>query len=460
MRSGALISAAVLALAACTGAAGAEAAAPARDVRPNVVFILIDALRADHLSCYGYERETSPNIDAFAKEAWVFKNNRAQSSYTRTSMTSVFTSRYTSDASLLASAEVPGEEVLAEALGASGYFNVAIQANPQMKEEWGYGRGFDKYRMIRPEGHTVPLDQNWWLAGAPTNMFYSDAERLAEVFDEVIGNQKQKRLFIFVHFMDVHEPYIPPEEHQVFSSEPLSIQEAAELSGRFIRSKDKNLKEKAMELYDGEIHFCDAAVGGMLETLRKEGLYENTVVIIASDHGEEFLEHGNTRHSNGLYEEVLWTPLLVRMPGKRPLVWEQLTRNVDIAPTIFECTDLAPAWQDIDGVSLIDVVERGARPEASVARLYLDNNRTVRYWSSLQRGPLKYIDSHVPNFSFEELFDLSSDPGEEEDLSGKRPDDVERLKGELEKAHGGERVRPEVTPDEKTRRELQTLGYL
>ncbi|MHC4714480.1 MAG: sulfatase, partial [Planctomycetota bacterium] len=370
---------------------GAEEAQP-----PNVVFILVDALRADRLSCCGYERETSPNIDEIAREGWLFTNNKAQSSYTRTSMASLFTARYTSDRSLIA-AEGKGDDdrTLAEILSANGYFNIAIQTNPQLQEKWGWARGFDRYWMVRPEGFTISLEQLWWDAEPDANYFYSDAARVAEVFGEIVGNNVKKRFFIYVHMMDTHEPYIPPEEHQLFGEERLNIKEAAALSGRFISRKYESHKQGAIDLYDGEVRFADAAVGRMVECLKRHGLYDNTAVIIASDHGEEFLEHGGTRHSKGLYEEVLRTPLVMCFPGREAAVCEGLTRNVDIAPTILECAGIDPDWKDRDGVSLVGVVKGETEITSSVARLQLEFGENVNRWDAIQRGALKFIDADL-----------------------------------------------------------------
>jgi len=437
-------------------AAQSEAAGP-----PNICLIVIDTLRADHVSCCGYERETTPNIDRLAAEGWLFTNNKSQSSYTRTSMTSMFTSRWTSDANLLPS---PGSEdddrVLAEILAENGYVNVAVQANPQMREDWGYARGFRMYRMEMPEGPTISLDGNWWLAKADRNYFYADAARVADVFEEVIANRGHRRLFVYVHFMDPHEPYMPPEAHQVFTEDPLDAGAAAAVSGDFITRKDAGLRESALALYDGEIRFADRAVGRMVETLKKRGIYDRTAIIIAADHGEEFLEHGGTRHSNGLYEEVIHTPLVVRIPGEKPAVCDRLTRNVDIAPTILRIAGIKDPWPGRDGVPLQDILSGSVDVTSSIARLYLDNNNTVRFWNAVQEGPLKFIDTHVEDFHYSELFDLSRDPGEKADLFRSRPKDAARLAETLESARGAARMRPSVTPDEQTLRLLKSLGYL
>lgn len=439
----------------------AEAAEPAEAAPPNICLIVIDTLRADHLSCGGYERETSPNIDRLAAEGWLFTNNKAQSSYTRTSMTSMFTSRWTTDANLLPS---PGSDeddrVLAEILAESGYFNIAIQSNPQMREDWGYARGFHRYWMTRPEGPTVSLDGNWWLSQPDKNYFYSDAARLAETFEEIVGHRAGERLFLYVHFMDPHEPYMPPEEHQLFTQKPLDAGEAAATSGRFITRKDEALREAAVALYDGEIHFADWAVGKMMETLKSHGIYDNTVVIIASDHGEEFLEHGGTRHSNGLYEEVIHTPLVVRIPGQAPAVCHKLTRNVDIAPTILKVARADARWRGRDGFALQSIIGTTANISHSIARLYLDSNNTVRSWDAVEAGPLKFIDAHLPHFEYGELFNLARDPGETTDLSETQKADAAKLAALLEKSRGAARARPSVTPDDETMRILRSLGYL
>ncbi len=434
--------------------------AAAGDEPPNIVFVLVDALRADHLSCCGYERNTSPNIDALAAESWLFTNNKAQSSYTRTSMASLFTARYTCDRSLTTAEGENDDRTLAEILAESGYFNIAIQTNPQLQEKWGWARGFHRYWMVRPEGFTISLEQLWWNAEADDNYFYSDAARAAEVFEEIVGNNRDKRFFIYVHLMDVHEPYIPPQEHQVFCKDRLDVKDSAALSGRFISRKSADLKQAAIELYDGEIRFADAEIGRMLECLKSLGIWDRTAFIVASDHGEEFLEHGGTRHSNSLYEEVLHTPLVMRFPGRGAVVCGALTRNVDIAPTILECAGIQADWAGRDGVSLAGIVAGEGEITSSVARLQLEFGKDIHRWDAIQEGSLKFIETKRPNFEFQELFDLESDPTEKTDLLEAKQKIAAGLAEHLKDARGAEELRPPVVMDDETKRALRSLGYL
>jgi arylsulfatase A-like enzyme len=259
--------------------------------------------------------------------------------------------------------------------------------------------------------------------------------------------------------METHEPYIPPEEHQVFSAAPLSIKDSAQLSGDFISRKEASLKDAAVDLYDAEVHFADAAAGRIVAALKERGIYDDTVVIVASDHGEEFLEHGGTRHANGLYEEVIHVPLIVSIPGREGVEWTGLTRNVDIAPTILGLAGRAEDWPERDGVSLIDVVEGRVSPTESVARLFLDNNNTPRSWDAIQSGDAKLIDARLPNFHYTEMFDLRSDPAEKADLFESRAKEAAALAERLAKARGASRERAKAVVDDETSRAIKAIGY-
>jgi len=240
----------------------------------------------------------------------------------------------------------------------------------------------------------------------------------------------------------------------------IDVARAAELAGRFISGKLEDLRQGALDLYDAEIRFADWSVGRMIEELEARGLYENTVFIVAADHGEEFLDHGRTTHAKSLYEEVIRTPLVVRIPGRKPRTFEGLTRNVDIAPTILDLAGVEPGWADRDGASLIDMVERGEGARSAVARMLLVTPIGARHWRAIQKGELKYIHTLTIDTSFEELFDLAGDPAESEDLSSERSERAEALARALSETRGEEPTRPRVKIDEKTREVLRSLGYL
>jgi arylsulfatase len=434
----------------------------------TVVLVVIDTLRADHLSCYGYARGTSPNIDRLAADAVVFENNKAQSSHTVTSMASMFQSKYTLAGSL-PPARGEGGATVAEVMQAAGYHTVGVQTNPWLKRRLGYARGFDDYRMLAAEGSEKKLPSRKWTREATGNVFYADADEVAGVVERVIESREKKPLFLYVHLMDPHGPYIPPPEYQRFAEGALALSEAAGLSGDWVslaRGDDPTaappLKERILALYDAEILFADAAVGRMIAALEKAGLYEGALVILAADHGEGFLEHRKVLHSNSLYEELIHTPLVMRIPGRAAGRYEGLARNVDIAATIFEVAGIEAVWDDRDGVSLLEVLGGGRRITESLAQLSRGGGGDLDGdYGSLQAGVMKYIATRKPDRPFlEELYNLETDPREASNLAASEATVARALAGALSARAGAETPGEAPALDEETAAALRALGYL
>ena len=256
----------------------------------NVLVFLIDALRADHLGCYGYDRDTSPTIDLFAKESVRFTHVTAQASWTRPSVASLLTSTYPNlhgaeDRPDVMRGNLPA---LATALGAAGYETQCFMTNPNCLPIWGTGRGFSRF---------VDADSMKWLEA-------DDAKAVNRVMD-ALENVAGRPWFFYVHVMGPHEPYIPkPSFDTKFTPRaPTATQD------------EKVMRD--MALYDGKIAYADAQFGRLLADLKARGLYDKTLIVLLSDHGEQFMEHGDTSHGKSLYQEEIHVPLMVRMPGGR-----------------------------------------------------------------------------------------------------------------------------------------------
>lgn len=433
----------------------------------NVVLFVIDTLRADHLSCYGYHRKTSPNIDALAAEGIVFENHKSQSGHTVISMTSMFSSRYTLNTGLGSRAGEYGA-TLPEAMKAAGYYTAGIQTNPWLDSLRGFARGFEDYYMLGPAEAREELHCRRWTDGATENVFYADGEEVYKYCEGILKGLGERPLFLYVHMMDVHGPYMPPVEHQVYCGGRYDLGEAIALSGRWVetaRGKSAQaalpLADEVAALYDGEIRFADSVVGRVVVLLKEKGIYDNTLFIVAADHGEAFLEHGLVLHSNSLYEELLRLPLVMKAPGRAAARYEGLTRNVDIAPTVFEAAGVKPLWRDRDGVSLFGVLEGGLAIDETVARMNVEVGKGLKKFGAIQQGSRKYIWSEgAGGPSAEELYDLEADAGESVNLAGERPAEAEKLSRELATRRGAQRDLPEPEMDADTRAQLEALGYL
>lgn len=284
----------------------------------NVIIIGIDTLRADHLGCYGYERPTSPHIDRFAKECRHFTQAFSTSSWTTPAWMSLFTSLLPSRHGVIQYPQ-PGQlpfsiPTLAESLRQHGYVTAGFHGGGYVSEAFGFDRGFHRYETRGTRfGDSLAVCLEW------------------------LRKHRRWRFFLFWHGFDCHRPYDPPAEFDVFYPEYGGHYDVTTLY-----MEDGNLPQTQEDVdyivakYDGEIRYVDFLVGQVLAELEELQLLEETVVIITSDHGEEFLEHGCFDHTRTLYDELIHVPLLIHTPPRlsSPAVEDALLSLVDVGPLI------------------------------------------------------------------------------------------------------------------------------
>ena len=360
---------------------------PARAEKPNVLIFLIDALRLDHVGCYGYDRETTPHIDAFAEDALRFTQLMPQASWTRPSVASLLTSTYPPvHGATMARSEVnAGLPFLSARIRQAGYSTEGFVANPSVLPMWGFGRAYDRY-------FDIGCDD--WLHSDDADV----VDRVLQSLDEVKG----KPWYFYVHAMGPHDPYDPPAPYdRTFARADYSDDE--ELAAR----------QRALDLYDGEIRYTDVQFGRVIDTLKRLGLYDNTVVVVVSDHGEEFWEHGGDKHGETLYEEQLRIPLLVKLSGNAHAgeVLDELVEMVDIAPTVLDVLGLPPEPR-FQGRSLANYIASGqlvARPGYANLELHGKNLVAVKTLRD------KMIEDRAERRT--DWYDLGADPGERHSLS-------------------------------------------
>ena len=445
------------------------------DSRPNVLLISIDTLRPDHLTCYGYGRDTTPFLDSLAKRGVVFENAFAQASWTLPSHMSLMTSTYphthrVEDEDRTLPAGIP---TLAEALDGAGYRTIGFVTWIYLSARFGFGRGFDRYEEILPSG---ALDDA-----------LEHAANADDVVTKVIGSwdptvEKETPFFLFLHFFDPHLNYSPPIEYARAFGDSL-------VDGRlgrydYLKTYIKGLHPEpppvpeavlrgALSLYDAEIRFVDDQLRRLFVHLDSEGLLENTIIIVTSDHGEEFGEHGSLEgHQWTLYDEVLRVPLIVVFPESTPFPtggsgrWTQLVQSLDIAPTILDVVGIErPA--SFEGRSFRALFQNPERwEEASLAQIRRFNQK----WS-LRTPTHKLIftqDTRTNRFGVPikpgyELFDLVADPGETRDIFSEQDSLSVGLARRLRR-WAGERSRgetvadPQFSPEERER--LRSVGYI
>jgi len=428
-----------------------------KSTAPQYVFlIVIDTCRADHLSCYGYEHPTTPGIDLLASNAVRFSHAISQSPWTLPSVASLLTSTYPSIHGATGTIKEGFHRLehgtpAALILQREGYLTQAFINNSFFYPGFGLNAGFtgyDNFRcsnsQIRNAGETCRLAVDW--------------------LERVMGEDK-KRIFLFLHLFDPHLDYAPPPPFQskfippgieTSFSGPVSLDTVTAI-GREGGTTLGNLTY-IISQYDGEIAYCDHVLGSFFEQLKRIGLYEEALIILTSDHGEEFLEHRGLDHGHTLFDELIHVPLIIKMPGseKAGNVIPNQVRLIDVMPTIFDILRLSLP-DDFKGRSLLPLIREGESgtdlPAFSEALLYGAEKKSLR-----DRG-YKFIFN--PSGRQHLLFDLSGDPQEQNNLSGSMPGKstkmLSQLKGFLAEDHAPGK---KVDLDKETLENLRSLGYL
>jgi len=288
---------------------------------PNVILIVPDALRADHLGCYGYSRPTSPQIDEFAADALFFEKAMSNSPWTKPSMGSVFTSMYPYEHKAFSWMDnLPDERLtLAEVFRNRNYATFAIQTNPSITAKHNFKQGFQYYReMVLEKGEIVTSSFNAW-----------------------VKKHKKKPFFAYLHYMDTHVPYNAPQQFsQIFGLKDDTLFTPGEFKTMDVRllgemGLSKQDKQSLVNLYDAAIKYFDSNFARIVDNLKKLGVLNKTIIILTSDHGEEFWEHDGFAHGHTVYNELLHVPLIIgyspHLPKKRIKSYVQL---LDFFPTI------------------------------------------------------------------------------------------------------------------------------
>jgi arylsulfatase A-like enzyme len=463
----------------------------------NVVVVLIDTLRADHLGAYGYARPTSPNFDALAHDSVVFDGTTAQAAWTKPSVASLMTGVYVHKHGVVSNRDALGDAqpTLAEELRARGYQTAAFSANPWITPEFRFDRGFDEFESGRAMGAQLTslykllrrLDRALGARGVPANVsgwaFWGssgnlgNAERdrlLTNAAVKWIASRGRNPYFLYVHLIGAHDPYDPPVEYVRRFREPAwdgtvdhkipppRVQTVFDTANALAEAERAAL----IAQYDGAIAFADAQLGRLVEALRRAGTLDRTLIVVTADHGEEFYEHRNWRHGNQLYNEVVHVPLLFRLPGRLPAARRaDLSMLVDVLPTIADLVDGGPPGKGLDGYALFAQPD-GRPPRPAFAEHWWFEGGT--YVSRMVRqGTLKLQESRDEARGQErsELYDLAGDASEQRNLLANPGAVSENGMGELQAllARFGDRVSVAsavaVDVDQSTKERLRQLGY-
>jgi hypothetical protein len=319
------------------------AIAPPSAQRPNIVVYLVDTLRPDRLGIYGHTRPTSPHIDAFARDATLFRNAVAQSSWTKTAVASLFTGLLPQAHRIHSRSDTlpEGLPVLAEILRDAGYATLGVITNGNVSRAFGFARGFDAYEELR-EGATREIHQL--------------SDRANEVAFELLARRPRDRpFFLYLHSSDPHWPYTPREPYRERLAGDVSDPSAGfALPLKSLRRAPPSLRRDLRRLYDAEISFNDDSFGHLIEKLHELDPTRDSLVVLLSDHGEGFFEHGSVGHGETLFGEEIRIPLAIRFPGGvgRGQVVDRTARQVDLLPTILEVAGV-PNPPGLAGSSLL-----------------------------------------------------------------------------------------------------------
>ncbi len=436
--------------------------------QPNIILIVGDALRADHVSCYNGQALPTPAIDSLARDGVRYAQMSAQASWTRPSVATMLTSLYPSSHRAITGRDLLPDAVttLPELLRERGYHTVGFTTNHNVAPEFNFSQGFDEYEFLPGDYPFLASRTSVRFAAYslfyalrrpfvsptayPHNEYYQDAEVLTAHARAWLEANQDARFFLYLHYMDPHAPYFPhPYDGTCISAEVTPNPPA-------------DRAPVLRQVYGGEVTFMDAHLGALLDYLRAAGLYDNALILFTSDHGEEFHEHGGWWHCTTLYEELIAVPLIIKYPGNAHagLVDREFARGLDLAPTVLDVAGV-PVPETMQGVSL--------RPGATLPRaelVFAEEDYAGNSIRAVRAGQHKLIIANEGNprgLPAVALFDLAADPGEQRNLAAAEPDTVRQLRAELDRilafAEAQAVAGQSRELDAVTRERLRQLGY-
>ena len=434
--SPALVCALAVALAGCERALPVGQAIAAIEPGTSLVLIVVDTLRPDWTTPYGFAGDTTPRLARWAQEGVVFEQVYAQSSWTKISMASLMTSLWPRSHGITEPDDGLGEGALtlAEVLADAGYRTYGVQSNGWLHQSFGFHQGFERYSFPFGAGAALPRSNVW----PHVDRIVNEARRLLDAHPE------GEPFFLYLHFMDVHE-YAAPREFQTFGTD-------------------------ARGAYLSAIRWVDDGLARVEELLAERGLRERTLVAFGSDHGETFGENGKFGHARNVLSAALRVPLVLRLP--RPILPVRVSapvRNLDLAPTLLDLLGV-PVPERFEGESLVPrIVGTGDGGESdelpSFAALGFPLYPDASVQLSLRDEAWTYARNVEPDRApGEHLYDRSIDPGEDVDLAAREPEARARMRASLDAylEDGPDEgvLEREVRIDPQVEQRLRAMGYL
>lgn len=426
----------VLAALGLGAAACADAGPPDYRGKRPIILISIDSLRADHCTPYGYQplapgERTTPWLQQLAEQGVTFENASGASPWTLPSHVSLLSGMHPREHGVRTRKQRIGDdlELISGRLQAAGWATAGFFSGPFLHNVWGFGHGFDVYRPSVPYLQESAAGRQLAEAGKDENVqrIHDDSHTDAECAEDVIGDglewlrkgdRWREPFFLFLHLWDPHYDYFPPQDYR----ERFLPAADAGVRGDELMREDQvpnaDVMRGLLALYDAEIRYTDDWMARLDAQLAAWGIADEVIILVTSDHGDEFLEHGNRGHHLTLYEEVMHVPMVLRAPGLAPAgVRVQASVSLpDVAPTLLELAGLAP-WPERSGRSMRPLWE-GAGQDYTVHADLLRPTQGIELlgW---REGPQKAIVDGPAGIA--RLYDLDKDPGERRPQEFGRP---------------------------------------
>jgi arylsulfatase A-like enzyme len=440
--------------------------------KPNILVIVIDTLRADHLSCYGYKTISTPNIDAFAYDGVLFHNMFTQSSWTKPSFASILSSTYPSTHQAIGKPDMFSSQnlTLPEILHNNGYYTAAITNNVNVSDVFNFDQGFVEFTYLEPDffffANEAASKLNFYdvlrkvrekflVKKKKVEHYYKDAETVNEHIIHFLETyDSSSPFFLFVHYMDPHDP---------FFIHPYNGTGYARVSNE---NPPPEFAEIYKETYEGEILFLDEKLGELRDYLIRKGFYDETIIVFTADHGEEFYEHGGWWHGKTLYDEQIRVPLFIKLPqGNMQNTQSRIfVRGIDIGPSLLHLVDCEIPEQ-FQGISLF---QDNQLIPGGVDIVYSEENFEGNILFSARGKTFKLMTANPDNprgLPSQMLFNITSDPGETEDVyTVTEPKEFEALHEKIEVTSEyalDNAVSKETGEIDKTTQDrLKALGYI
>tara|TARA_Y100000310_G_scaffold267407_1_gene279385 strand:- start:6799 stop:8124 length:1326 start_codon:yes stop_codon:yes gene_type:complete len=435
----------------------------------NVIFIVVDALRFDHLGKSGYNRDTSPNIDRIANESAFFTNSITAIPSSTPSVASMMTGLYPHSHGLrfiLRHKLNPKITTLAEILQAHGYRTIGYDIDSM---DSGIEKGFDEFSSLQ-----------WRIKNKIKRLIHKKevtrAEELTDFAKSQIKKNKHKKFFLYLHYADLHTPYEPPKPFDEmfnpgYKGESV-FDDWSDKKGDIVFNINlpKEKVHNAIAQYDGLIKFIDMQVSYIIKYIEELKLKDKTSIIITADHGEGLGEHGlSFQHSLCLYEEGIRIPLIIHAPKIQGKKIETQVQTIDIMPTILDILDI-PLIEKVDGKSLVPIINEGEDDRkylfAENGKMeFKQNNRTFfpgikGKWRMIRTNEWKLIYIPHPENDIYELYNLKEDPKENVNLINKELGVAKELRGKLFEWMNHSKGDEDVDLTERSKKLLRKLGYM